>query len=95
MPILVKLVICFSLAMTWNQPPAPSDAWLDQLTVRRVVRIEGVPQPVNAPSAGLIGVQGEKKMLPFKKCPVCGGEVIEKEVEKLLRGGQHTAKGTC
>ena len=30
-------------------------------------------------------------MLPFKKCPVCGGEVIEKEVEKLLRGGRHTA----
>ena len=30
-------------------------------------------------------------MLPFSKCPVCGGEVVEKEVEKLLRGGLHTA----
>ena len=30
-------------------------------------------------------------MLPFRKCPVCGGEMIEKEVEKLLRGGNHTA----
>jgi len=30
-------------------------------------------------------------MLPFSKCPACGGEVIEKEVEKLLRGGRHTA----
>ncbi|MBN1873593.1 MAG: YgiT-type zinc finger protein [Anaerolineae bacterium] len=30
-------------------------------------------------------------MLPFEKCPVCGGEVVEKEVEKLLRGGKHTA----
>ncbi len=30
-------------------------------------------------------------MMPFPKCPVCGGEVIEKEVEKLLRGGIHTA----
>ena len=30
-------------------------------------------------------------MLPFSKCPVCGGEMIEKEVEKLLRGGRHTA----
>ena len=30
-------------------------------------------------------------MIPFKKCPVCGGEVVEKEVEKLLRGGTHTA----
>ena len=30
-------------------------------------------------------------MIPFKKCPVCGGEVVEKEVEKLLRGGKNTA----
>ncbi len=31
------------------------------------------------------------KMIPFKKCPICGGEVIEKKVEKLLRGGKNTA----
>jgi YgiT-type zinc finger domain-containing protein len=31
------------------------------------------------------------KMMPFPKCPVCGGEMVEKEVEKLLRGGIHTA----
>jgi YgiT-type zinc finger domain-containing protein len=30
-------------------------------------------------------------MKPFDKCPLCGGEVSEKEVEKLLRGGGHTA----
>jgi YgiT-type zinc finger domain-containing protein len=30
-------------------------------------------------------------MLPFKQCPVCGGEVVTKEVEKLLRGGVNTA----
>ena len=30
-------------------------------------------------------------MKPFEKCPVCGGEIKEKEVEKLLRGGNHTA----
>jgi len=30
-------------------------------------------------------------MMPFKKCPVCGGEMIEKQVEKLLRGGNDTA----
>jgi YgiT-type zinc finger domain-containing protein len=30
-------------------------------------------------------------MLPFERCPVCGGEVVEKNVEKLLRGGVHTA----
>ena len=30
-------------------------------------------------------------MRPFEKCPVCGGEFAEKEVEKLLKGGIHTA----
>ncbi len=30
-------------------------------------------------------------MIPFNKCPVCGGEVIVKEVEKLFRGGNNTA----
>ena len=30
-------------------------------------------------------------MMPFSKCPVCGGEMVEKDVEKLLRGGIHTA----
>ena len=29
-------------------------------------------------------------MIPFDKCPMCGNEVVEKEVEKLLRGGCHT-----
>jgi YgiT-type zinc finger domain-containing protein len=30
-------------------------------------------------------------MKPFEKCPVCGGELEKKEVEKLLRGGRNTA----
>jgi len=30
-------------------------------------------------------------MMPFEKCPVCGGDMVEKEVEKLLRGGNNTA----
>lgn len=30
-------------------------------------------------------------MKPFEKCPVCGGDWVSKEVEKLLRGGKHTA----
>ena len=30
-------------------------------------------------------------MKPFKKCPVCGGELKRKQVEKLLRGGRNTA----
>lgn len=30
-------------------------------------------------------------MMPFNKCPVCGGELVEKNVEKLLRGGMNTA----
>ncbi|MBI5560249.1 MAG: YgiT-type zinc finger protein [Deltaproteobacteria bacterium] len=27
----------------------------------------------------------------FSKCPSCGGEVVPKVVEKLLRGGKNTA----
>lgn len=30
-------------------------------------------------------------MMPFEKCPICGGDLVEKEVEKILRGGVHTA----
>ena len=30
-------------------------------------------------------------MMPFSRCPVCGGEMVEKDVEKLLRGGVHIA----
>jgi YgiT-type zinc finger domain-containing protein len=28
---------------------------------------------------------------PFDQCPICSGELVTKEVEKLLRGGNHTA----
>jgi len=28
---------------------------------------------------------------PFDACPICGGELVRKDVEKLLRGGPHTA----
>lgn len=30
-------------------------------------------------------------MAPANQCPVCGGDMVEKQVEKLLRGGLHTA----
>jgi YgiT-type zinc finger domain-containing protein len=30
-------------------------------------------------------------MVPFEKCPVCGGELKKKMVEKILHGGNHTA----
>jgi YgiT-type zinc finger domain-containing protein len=30
-------------------------------------------------------------MQPFEKCPICSGELVEKEVEKILRGGVNTA----
>jgi len=30
-------------------------------------------------------------MKPFENCPICGGDLVEKEVEKILRGGVHTA----
>ena len=32
-----------------------------------------------------------KQKKPFDNCPVCGGELQEKEVEKLLKGGDNTA----
>jgi len=32
----------------------------------------------------------QKKMRPFEKCPVCGGELENKHVEKLLRGSGNT-----
>jgi len=28
---------------------------------------------------------------PFEKCPLCGGELVDRVVEKLLRGGVDTA----
>ncbi|MBM3748892.1 MAG: YgiT-type zinc finger protein [Acidobacteria bacterium] len=30
-------------------------------------------------------------MMPFAKCPACGGELVAKEVEKLIRGANHVA----
>ncbi|MCP5053329.1 MAG: YgiT-type zinc finger protein [bacterium] len=30
-------------------------------------------------------------MMPFDKCPICGGEMVNKKVEKILRGGNDTA----
>ncbi|MFZ2727536.1 MAG: YgiT-type zinc finger protein [Methylococcaceae bacterium] len=30
-------------------------------------------------------------MMPFTNCPLCGGELETKLVEKIVRGGQHTA----
>jgi YgiT-type zinc finger domain-containing protein len=27
----------------------------------------------------------------FRKCPICGGDLVEKEVEKVLRGGSNAA----
>lgn len=30
-------------------------------------------------------------MRPFEECPVCGGELAGRDVEKLLKGGIHVA----
>jgi YgiT-type zinc finger domain-containing protein len=30
-------------------------------------------------------------MTPFNKCPICGGEIVKKEVDKILMGGTNTA----
>ena len=29
--------------------------------------------------------------MPFEKCPVCGGDLVREEVQKVLRGGVNTA----
>jgi len=34
-------------------------------------------------------------LIPFKECPICGGEMVAKEVEKLLRGGVNIAAVTA
>jgi YgiT-type zinc finger domain-containing protein len=33
----------------------------------------------------------ENAMTLFEKCPICGGELVEKEVEEVLKGGSNTA----
>ena len=33
----------------------------------------------------------ENVMKLFEKCPICGGELVEKDVEKILKGGSNTA----
>jgi YgiT-type zinc finger domain-containing protein len=33
----------------------------------------------------------EEIMKLFEKCPVCGGDLMAKEVEKVLKGGTNTA----
>ena len=30
-------------------------------------------------------------MKTFDKCPICGGEIVDKQVDKLLRGGSNSA----
>jgi YgiT-type zinc finger domain-containing protein len=30
-------------------------------------------------------------MLPFPKCPICGEQMVSKEVEEIVRGGGNTA----
>ena len=30
-------------------------------------------------------------MKPFDNCPICGGELTKKKIEKIVRGGNHTA----
>lgn len=36
-------------------------------------------------------MKGEMSMIPFDKCPICGGELAKKQVDKLLRGGFNSA----
>jgi YgiT-type zinc finger domain-containing protein len=36
-------------------------------------------------------MEEEGKMIPLERCPICGGQIVEKSVEKILRGGNDTA----
>ena len=38
-------------------------------------------------------LQSEEEMnsMPFERCPVCGSDLVEKKVEKVLRGVVNTA----
>jgi len=36
-------------------------------------------------------IEEEMNSMPFERCPVCGSDLVEKEVEKVLRGGVNTA----
>jgi YgiT-type zinc finger domain-containing protein len=40
---------------------------------------------------GKLAEEKETAMKAFSKCPMCAGELVEKTVEKLLRGGSDTA----
>ena len=40
---------------------------------------------------GRVAGKENADVMPLEKCPVCGGELQTKRVEKLLRGGAHTA----
>ena len=33
-------------------------------------------------------------MIPFRKCPMCGGEIVREQTEKLLRAGTNLATVT-
>ena len=55
-------------------------------------RVDGADNGLSPGSGSLDRRESEdKKMSPFEKCPLCGGELEAKKVEKLLRGGGHTA----
>jgi hypothetical protein len=39
----------------------------------------------------LIKRQEKPAAMPFDRCPVCGREIVTKEIEKLLSGGVNAA----
>lgn len=47
--------------------------------------------PAGPGAVDRLEAEEERAMMPFEQCPVCGGELVTKEVEKLLRGGVNTA----
>jgi len=54
--------------------------------------MRAVAEPEHQPALCNLGVSRyHHERDPSYKCPVFGGELVEKEVEKLLKGGIHTA----
>lgn len=86
-----------------DDKPYPTVAWymVIPLPTRRCTAFGPLMRKIGGQSSsryivlihdhGLTGESGDQKMMPFSNCPVCGGEMAEKSVEKLLRGGNHTA----
>ena len=54
------------------------------------MNLANIKEAIQARSESLI-MPMRRPMMPFEKCPGCDGDLAEKSVEKVLRGGVNTA----